>query len=231
MKSKWFVFLMLSGFVCNAAADFSCEVPKAPDGAMMEMIAPDMTMNGVPTTIRALHSSKTVADLMTYYRELWASLATDKRPGSLEQSLNEWSLISTIQGDCFTTVQAKTSGKGSYALISVIEKQKLNKSKPKIESFPALPGSQVVNDFTYADGVRNARTLVITNSSDLSANVSFYKNEFSTRGWNIQIERQPESRQGKSYVFLLKRGFEEANVVISRINSQVQIVVNLVDRP
>jgi hypothetical protein len=231
MRSKFVVSVALFGFACTASAEFTCDVPKVPDGAMMEMIAPDMTMNGIPTTIRAVHSSKSVADLITYYRNLWAPLANDKRPGSLEQSLNEWSLISTIQGDCFTTVQARMSGKGSYAIVSVIEMQKLNKAKAKVESFPALPGSQVQNDFTYADGVRNARTLVITNSSDLAANVSFYKNEFSSRGWTTQIERQPESPSVKSHVFLLKRGFEEANVVISQINGQVQIVANLVDRP
>ncbi len=223
--------LLLMASVSVQAADFSCDLPKAPDGALMEMIAPDMTMNGVPTTIRALHSTKTVAALIAYYRDLWAPLTTASRPGSLEQTLSEWSLISTLQGKCFTTVQVRQSGTGSYALISVIETQQQNKAKVKVESFPALPGSKVLNDFTYADGARNARTLVIANSSDFAANVSFYRTEFSLRGWTIQLERQPEGKSVISQVFVLKKGLEEANVVISQVKGQVQIVVNMVDRP
>ncbi len=198
----------------------------------MQMIAPDMRMNGMATNIRAFNSSLPVSSVLAYYRDLWAPLATSERPGSMEQDLNEWKVISTVEGDCFTTVQVRTDARGSYTLVSIIKKPGTSARIEKVGGrFPILPGSKILNDFEYADGVRNARTVVASNESNMAANVAFYRNEFKARGWTPIIERQPESRKGVSHVMVLKRGLEETSLVLSRSGGQVQIVANMIDRP
>jgi hypothetical protein len=196
------------------------------------MIAPDMRMNGMSTNIRAFNSALPVSAVLAYYRTLWAGLATNERPGSLEQDMNEWKIISTVENECFTTVQVRPEVSGSYALVSVIKKPDPSARVEKVgANFPKLPGSKVLNDFEYADGVRNARTIVVSNKSNMAANVDFYRTELKSRGWVPVIERQPESVHGISHVMVLKRGLEEASIVMSPAEGQIQVVANIVDRP
>jgi hypothetical protein len=227
--------ISIGGLLCllpTVVLGAQCKEPAIPAGLRAQMIAPDMRNNGMETNIRAFNSPQPVVSVLAYYRDLWAPLATNERPGSLEHDLNEWKIISTVEGDCFTTVQVRTEAGGSYALVSVIKKPGTSPRVEKVGArFPILPGSKIVNDFEYADGVRNARTIVASNRSNLAANLNFYKNEFKLRGWTTVIERQPESRKGVSHVLVLKKGLEETSLVLSRMNGQVQIVANMVDRP
>jgi hypothetical protein len=216
----------------STAHALPCKQAAVPSDAKVQMIAPDMKMNGVQQTIRAFNSNLSVSDVLAFYRNLWAPLANKDRPGSLEQKLEEWQLISTVDGDCFTTVQVKADSKGSYALVSVMKKPSITNKQAKLGAgFPILPGSQVVNDVDYDDGVRNARTIVLSNRSDMAANVSYYKTEFASRGWIAVMEDQPLINGQPSHVMLLKKGLEETTIVISRSGGQVNVVANLVDRP
>lgn len=222
----------LLGLLPSIAFGAQCKQPAIPTGLRVQMIAPDMRNNGMETNIRAFNSPQPVGSILAYYRDLWAPLATNERPGSLEHDLNEWKIISTVEGDCFTTVQVRTEVSGSYALVSVIKKPSTSPRVEKVGAkFPILPGSKILNDFEYADGVRNARTIIASNRSNLAANLQFYKNEFKSRGWTAVIERQPESQAGVSHVMVLKKGLEEASIVLSRADGQVQIIANMVDRP
>jgi hypothetical protein len=227
------IFLVLVMSLCFATANAAeCRQAAVPAGAKVKMIAPDMNLNGVQQTIREFNSNLSVTDVLTFYRNLWASLANSDRPGSLEETLDEWRLISTVDGECFTTVQVKPDSKGSYALVSVLKKPGVSVGQKKLgANFPILPGSKVLNDVDYADGVRNARTIVLSNRSDMAANVAFYRNEFTSRGWVAVLERQPEVNGKPTHVMLLKKGLEETSIVISRSGGQVNVVANVVDRP
>lgn len=222
--------LLLIGWGVASAAE--CRQAATPSGARVRMVAPDMKMNGVQQTIREFDSTLPVAGVIAYYRALWAPLATPERPGSMEQTLDEWALISTVEGDCFTTVQVKPAANGSYALVSVLKKpeNRLRGKRPGGD-FPILPGSQVLNDIDHADGVRNARTIVLSNRSDLAANVAFYRDAFVARGWVSVLEQQPEVDGRPAHFMLMKKGLEEASIVISRSGAQVRVVANVVDRP
>lgn len=233
MKS-WFIFIafIMMSFASATANAMACKDAVVPVGAKVQMIAPDMKSNGVQQTIKAFNSNLPVSEVLAFYRNLWAPLATPDRPGSLEQTLEEWRLISTVDGDCFTTVQVKADSKGSYALVSVLKKPDISSRQEKLGAgFPVLPGSRVINDMDYADGVRNARTIVLSNRSNMAANVAFYKNEFTSRGWVAVMEGQPLVDGQPTHVMLLKKGLEETSIVITRAGGQVQVVANLVDRP
>lgn len=222
--------LMMVGI--GQANAMPCKEVAVPAGAKVQMIAPDMSMNGIRQTIRAFDTDLSVRDVLAFYRNLWARLENKDRPGSLEQAVEEWQVISTVEDSCFTTVQVKPSGKGSYALVSVMKKPDLSVRQKKLgDSFPALPGSKVLNDMDYADGVRNARTIVLSNGSDIAANVNYYKSEFKSRGWITVMEQQPVIDGNPSHVILLKKGLEETTIVITRSGGQVNVIANLVDRP
>ena len=224
--------IALAAMSIGSAHALPCKQAAVPMDAKVQMIAPDMKVNGVQQTIRAFNSKLAVHDVLAFYRNLWAPLANKDRPGSLEQTTDEWQLISTVEGDCFTTVQVKADSKGSYALISVLKKPDASSRQQKLGAgFPVLPGSRVVNDMDYADGVRNARTIVLSNRSDMAANVNYYKTEFASRGWLMVMEDQPVIDGQPSHVMLLKKGLEETTLVISRSGGQVNVVANLVDRP
>lgn len=210
----------------------TCASPSTPSGARVEMVAPDMLANGVAMTVRAVESKLSVDELLAYYRQLWAPLATDTRPGSMENEANGWRVISTLQGRCFTTVQVKSRLGGSYALVAVSRKPEASLVARTAIDFPMLPGSRILNDLGYAEPVRNARTVVVANSARMSTNVEFYASELTRRGWVLMMRQQAQGPKGLSEVIVLKKGTEEMNVVIApAAGGQVTIVANLVDRP
>lgn len=205
----------------------------APMGARVEMVAPDMQFNGVPMTIRAIHAKNISPDqLLAHYRTLWSRLATASRPASLEQDVNGWRVISTVQGECFTTVQVKAESSGSHALVSVSRKPAQNaKLEAPGKGFPVLPGSKVLNDFAYRDDIRNARTLVLSNQATLTTNLAFYRDQMQDAGWQLLSERRPRGSDDQAYVLTLKKQLQEASIVLSQAQGLVTVVVNVVDRP
>lgn len=213
------------------AAGLVCRVPAVPDGSRVEMVAPDMRMNGVPMTIRAVEAPLKVEAMLGYYRALWAPLATPQRPGSMQQKVNGWDVISTVEGTCFTTVQVKAQGAGSYALVAVSQKPDAS-ARRSTDPFPAPLGARLLNDFEYLDGVRNARTVLLAADGRVSSIADFYVNTFGRQGWNVIMRRQPENASGVSQVIALKRGLAEISLVISPTESgQISVLANVTDKP
>ncbi len=230
MNRSLLYLLVLGGGAPAFAAP--CGLPEPPVGARVEMVAPDMQFNGVPMTIRAIHAKGTPDQLLAHYRTIWARLATASRPASLEQNVNGWRVISTVQGECFTTVQVKAESSGSYALVSVSRKPAQNaKLDAPGKGFPLLPGSKVLNDFTYRDDIRNARTLVLNNQATLTTNLTFYRDQMQDAGWQLLSERRPTGPDNQTYVLTLKKELQEASIVLSQAQGLVTVVVNVVDRP
>jgi hypothetical protein len=231
------LFLVVAGFVAavgvmGEASAVVCDAPAAPPGAKVEMIAPDMRMNGVQMAVRAVEAPQPVESVLAHYRSLWANLATAKRPGSMEQTHDGWKIISTVDGTCFTAVQVRAKGNGSYALVSVSQKPDPTAPRAAVSSLPALPGSRIVSETGFADGARNAKTVVVTNSSRLNANAEFYTSTLVRQGW-IQLANRPvQTALGTNQVMSFKRGLEEINLVLSPAEGgQVTIVANITDRP
>ncbi len=215
------------------SAGLTCRVPTTPYGARVEMVAPDMRMHGSAMTMRIVESKLSVEELLAYYRDLWAPLATDKRPGSREDKSPGWRIISTIDGQCLNTVQVRAQGSGSYALLAVAQAPgSVERRNAQVTSFPALPGTKVVQDMEFIDPVRNSRTIVLANKSNVQANASFYASTLKEQGWTQIMQGKPDSTRGVHQVMVLKRGFEEISLVISPgPNGTVAIVANVVDRP
>ncbi|MGA0570777.1 hypothetical protein ACO2Q9_08665 [Variovorax sp. VNK109] len=229
IASAVLVFATLPAF----SAGLTCRVPNTPYGARVEMVAPDMRVQGSAMTMRIIESKLSVDELIGYYRDLWAPLATDKRPGSREDKAPGWRVISTIDGPCLNTVQVRAQGSGSYALLAVSQAQgTMERRNAQVTTFPALPGSKVLQDVEFVDGIRNSRTVVLTNTSNIAANQNFYVDAFRQRGWTQVMQGKADSTRGVHQVMVLKRGFEEINLVISPgPNGTVGVVANVVDRP
>lgn len=228
-------FVALSSLVgaCGAWAQTACRAPDVPRNTRVEMVAPDMTNSGVAMSVRALHSSLTQEELLAHFRSLWAPLATKQRPGSMENVIPGWKVISTVQGDCFTTVQVKPEGAGSHALVAVTRIADSVKPSTAGLDFPMLPGSTILSDHAYADGVRNARTVVVTNPSRMSSNVDYYLSTLALRGWSVMMQSPAKPLSGKpEHVLLMKKGLEEISIVVSASqDGQTTVVANKVDRP
>lgn len=225
--------LVLALSVAPVLAQTVCREPAAPAQTRTEIVAPEMHANGVTMSVRALHAQISADDLIAHFRALWAPLATGKRPGSMEHRVEDWRVISTVEGDCFTTVQIKPEGKGSYALVAVSRKPDGSRPSTAGLEFPMLPGSKVLADYGYVDGVRNARTVVVTNQARLSSNVDYYLSTLQKGGWVVLMQGDPRTADGKtSRALLMKKGLEEISLVFTADSGgQVTVVANRVDRP
>lgn len=217
-----------------AAADMGCNFPRPPAGARMEMVLPQSNNNGMAMTVRALDSDLAVPALLAYYRELWKPLATPQRPGSMEHDVPGWRVISTIENQCFITVQARPTAAGSHALVTVTRAQAGARVASGAPMLPVLPGSQIASNIESSDPVRNARTVVAFNASRVDTNREFYSSGLGRQGWVVITQQAVRTKTGAGHVLVLKRGTEEMNVVISPAadgSGGTSVVANLMDRP
>lgn len=222
---------------CSAAAqvaDMGCTVPRPPAGARVEMVLPQSNNNGMAMTVRAIDSDLGVPAVLAHYRELWKPLQTPHRPGSMENDIPGWRVISTVHDRCFITVQVRPGAGGSHALVTVTRPEAGPRVASGAPNFPVLPGSRIASNIASSDPVRNARTVVAFNAARVDTNREFYASGLGHEGWVLVTHRPVRTQAGAGHVLVLKRGVEEMNVVISPAtdgSGGTTVVANVMDRP
>lgn len=204
-----------------------CPEFAVPHGGKLQWVAPNMRYNGIPMQIRELVTEMAPSQLIAYYKAQWGGSA----PGFHEYELGQWQVIATLRGACFFTVQIQPEGRGSKALLGISTRPENGQPKTPGAGFPVLSGTLVVNDIDHFDGGKTARTLFLMNTYSTDMNAQYYRRTLSEDGWVAIVDRAVPASRGVSYVLVLKRGPNEANVAISPDRAGTSVLVTMVDRP
>jgi hypothetical protein len=203
-----------------------CREFAVPRGAQLLYVAADMTMNGVPMSIKEMRTKDSPDAVLAFYRHEWGG----RKPGFFENPQDEWRTIATFDGPCYYTVQVRPQGNGTYALLGVSRRPNVA-PRARGENFPMPSGSQVYNDLAHRDGPKQGRTVLLTNRQAPDANVLFYRQTFEAEGWVALVDRMVVTDKGPAHVMLWRRGLEEASITVQKGGAGTTVVANLVDQP
>jgi hypothetical protein len=228
----WIVVLLL-GMVPAAApalaadSGMTCPPFQMPLRGQAVWVAPDMRLNGVPMQIKRLTTDDSPQQLIDFYKNRWG-----REPQRYhEYTVGDWQAIATVQSDCFYTVQAKVENGGTVALLGVSSPPSGSSQSPPGAGFPALSGSDVLNDIDNLDGPKTARTVVLTNAFAPAINLKFYRDALGRGGWTTLMDRAVDTAKGTAYVMVLKHGMREANITITQGAGGSMVLATIVNNP
>ncbi|MEL0082703.1 MAG: hypothetical protein VW985_06645 [Gammaproteobacteria bacterium] len=220
LASALLVFLAVTGLPVNAISE--PELP-APPQATVEIVAAASSMNGAPITTRKFSVESSVEEVLEFYRKEWAK-PIDGHPGFVEGRLNQWQIISRIDGDFLLTVQVREPQYGhASGFLSVSDFRKRTRVLSS-KTFPLMRDSVVVNDITSDDPGKRGRTFLVRNEFSIRSNAAYYRDHYLHRGWQPDFDQPLKG----GHVLTFKRGGETVNIVVQSFGEGTYIVANTV---
>lgn len=230
-RMRWIVMLLLGVLPAAPAlagdSGLTCPPFPLPLRGKAEWVAPDMRLNGVPMQIRRLTTDDSPQRVIDFYKNRWGPEPRRYH----EYTVGDWQAIATVQGDCFYTVQAKVENGGTVALLGVSSPPSGSSQSTPGAGFPAMSGSDVVDDIDHYDGPKTARTLVLTNAFSPLVNLKFYRDTLGRGGWTPVMDRGVDTGRGTAYVMVLRQGRREANITITSALEGTMVLATIVENP
>lgn len=210
------------------AEEMDCPRFPEPNGRV-QWVAPYMLYNGVPMSVKRFDSEQNPADILAFYRRVWAS---NSAGAPVENTAAAWQTISVMSGKCFFTVQVQAAGRtGSTGLLSATQAPDKTRVISSDKSLPMMAGSTILNDIEHRDEGKAARTLLLSNAFSAESNASFYRQSLADQGWRTVSSYQMTTKKGPGITLVMKRGLAEANLVITRNGQSTVILANMVNNP
>ncbi|GAA5218219.1 hypothetical protein ACFSJ3_15195 [Corallincola platygyrae] len=188
-----------------------------PDNAQVTIIAQEIRNNGLPLHILELRTDKTMAEVMSFYRQEWTNNTGDVE-GFIEQELNGAPLISHYDPSeqmmfavQLNKVQGITIGTLSISYMGIFEDE--SDFSPG-KGLPVPARSVVIQDFTAAEMVGSSRTATIRTKQSIAMAKEFYLKHYMNRGWQNISYRMKDSRS--KGILLFSRNGNEVQLIFSR---------------
>jgi len=204
-----------------------------PPNASVEWVGQNIEMNGIKSSIRAFHSSKSIEKVVEFYRREWKRPTEKGKPGFMETiDAAPWYIITRIEDDYLLTVQVQVqkndeSSSWGYLSISPLPDISDNNSNKPIElgnSTPKMSGSHVLSEMKSNDPGKKANTLIIANERSIGSNAAFYRNYYEGRGWTTETDYNAQDVH--TLVFKTRR--ERVTIMLLRDGGGTRVVVNSV---
>lgn len=208
------------------------DFPPPPDAAV-EWVGQNIEMNGIKSSIRAFHSSKSIEKVVEFYRKEWKRPVEKGKPGFMETiDAAPWYIMTRIEDNYLLTVQVQvqrnndTASWGYLSISPLPDISNMNSNKP-VElgsSTPKMPSSHVLNEMKSDDPGKKANTLIIANNHSIESNAAFYRNHYQGSGWTTETDYNAQDVH--SLVFKTRR--ERVTIMLLKDGSETRIVVNSV---
>lgn len=148
-------------------------------------IAQDMTLNGLPVSMRALKGSVPASRVLAYYRKRWGKRLLQRRDRG-------WHLLAAEEGGKFVSLRLRPVGGGVEGVLTVSPKPDEHVGSVASD-FPVPNGLTRLSRQTFNDrGVRGENLTLMSPRS-----VAFEREAFTSRllaeGWRVDYERAAAS--------------------------------------
>jgi hypothetical protein len=193
--------------------------PPPPPGAASNEIAKRMIFNGIDMRAQVFQSDRRAADVIAYYQQLW-------KPDVVVNKLGNAQVIAHKDGDYFITVQVSDYGSGSKGEIGVTDVTTVRKDFVPGKGVPLPMGSKVFNDIAYPDDPTPARTVAMRDGLSPQQNATFFRDRLTADGWKPS---DANTCATDSCVLRYERGDSKMTLVMSPVNGQSQVMINLLN--
>lgn len=196
------------------AADWP-EFP-VPDEAKVVVVGENMNINGLPTQIWELSSSRGPEEILGYYRQEWQDPAVSGGPGYIEKEAGGWQILSRSEEPYFYTVQVTEAAMGSsFGFLAVSMPMELVNHKP--DEFAKPAGSEILLDLASDDAGKRGRVVQFKNLQSIEANYGFYRKRYMANGWNELSQLPLDSTKA---MLLMNKGNGEISIVFNRVDNE-----------
>lgn len=197
-----------------AAADWP-EFP-VPDEAKVVIVGEEMDINGLPTRIWELSSSRGPEEILGYYRQEWRNPAVPDGPGYIEKEAGDWQILSRSEEPYFYTVQVTEAAMGSsFGFLAVSMPMELVNHEP--DEFARPAGSEILLDLASDDAGKGGRVVQFKNSQSIEANYRFYRKRYTAKGWQELSQLPPDIDKA---MLLMNKGNGEVSIVFNRVDNE-----------
>lgn len=202
------------GFIFFSPLVFCLSVP-TPNGMHLSWVGQEITHNGMPMNILHFSTSKKPASILEYYRKAWAEPVSENAPGFVENTVDQWQVVSRLDGGQNLVVQVKAKeGGGSEGYLSQMNVSGRVAMKDAYD-FPKPRESVLVSHTVGEDFKGDALTLVITSALSVDEVSRYYLKTLKSKGYNAQFN-QKES--GNHALFFLGKN-KKIDVAIGPIEA------------
>lgn len=173
----------------SLAATVWPEVPPPPRAELVEWVARDSVVNGLPTRIERFETELTPSEVLSFYRQQWAR-ATVGAPR--ETQAGGWQALSTLlPGGFQIAVQVRPrAGSGSEGLISVAAFREVRRD-PVPAMLPRFADTKVAQVTESTDGPQRSQLVSMVSTESFEVNIARWRGEWQRRGWQLAFEQKP----------------------------------------
>lgn len=220
--ARWSLAVFCSLFLFSAPvtaldnSEFS-----APEDARLKAVGDDLNINGLPTRVWEISSTRSPEEVLAFYRQEWQRPAESEGPGYIEKEAGGWQIISRSEDPYLYTVQLREAAMGSsFGFLAVSTPMELADHTP--DEFARPAGSELLMDLKSDDAGKRGRVVQFKNRQSVEANYRFYRKRYMARGWR-ELSRLPADRN--KALLVMNKGNGKASIVFSRINDESYGVV------
>jgi len=179
----WASYLLASSAL--GAERLAIEQIPVPSDAEVRVVARDLVQHGLPVDIASLTTSQSLDATLDFYREIWPERSDG--PGHLESRVDDWTIISHLNGDQNVVVQLRDDSNGTTGLISIMSLQVV--ATPSAASQLLPPGGEQLSTTTTKDIGTSATTSVVESPDRPGVVSAHYKDTLQRAGWSLVSER------------------------------------------
>ena len=176
-------------------------------GLTAQWIAKDMTMNGVPASIREVRGQRPLDEVLTYYRRHWAGRIDERRDG-------DWHTLATMHGDRFASLRLRDTGSGVHGTLTVSLDPALAAADLSTR-VPIPPGLTRLASQTFEDRGSSGENLTLMSPRDIAYERQAFASLYSGDGWTRTEDRAMRSVT-EGHVLQFLHGKDQVRVVLYR---------------
>lgn len=194
-----------------------------PADSKVESLGNDIRLNGIPMRIHRLLSREPADKIAAFYREALG-------PDHIERGLFGDRLLSKGLGDHFLTVRIRPLGRDITETLVSVSDARAAKNAANRPLGLALPAdTRLLSDMESVDAGKISRQLVLANRHAVDANIEFFSNALSARGY--KRESRGGHKNDDSQALLFAGTQREARLVVSRTEGGSSVVLTTLQTP
>lgn len=214
------IVLSMAVTAAHAAIDpLELPLPKigAIPGVSTAWVAPRMVQNGMPMSIQAFKSSRSIYEVLQNYKRWLSDNGANQAAIFPSEGLNT---LGAGLGPFFISIQGKnqaTYGSAGFIVVSLAP----DSINPKIKTTLPLPdSSKIVTVQRYDDAGKRAESLTLTSPKAVTVVADSLRGNFEDDGWtslpDYEKANSPESR-----LLAFQRGSEQLQAVLQRNDREI----------
>ena len=176
-------------------------------GLSAQWIARDMTINGVPTSIRSVHGDLKPEDVLRYYRKEWAGRLDERVEG-------EWRVLATRHRDRFISLRLRSTSNSVQGILT--DSLDPAKATPSLASPLPIPhGLETLSRHTFTDGGIQGENLTLASRRSVAFERQAFASTFRLDGWTRMEDRAAQT-VSNGHILNFVRRKESVRIVLYR---------------